>query len=182
MTVYKYSGGNKRKLSLAVAMIGNPPIVFLDEPSTGTFFILFFIFLHILSSIVFYFSFLSYILLMLQSFRYGSSSQKIHVERDHSSRSQQIRGCDYPQVSTFPLSPLLQPLPSFFSLCFLSSLLTSLIVWRNATHWQHALESWARESWCVSEPRSTWRTALPLGTPPGQGQATVSRPAQGIHL
>jgi len=30
-----YSGGNKRKLSLAVAMIGNPPIVFLDEPSTG---------------------------------------------------------------------------------------------------------------------------------------------------
>jgi ATP-binding cassette subfamily A (ABC1) protein 3 len=31
-----YSGGNKRKLSLAVAMIGNPPIVFLDEPSTST--------------------------------------------------------------------------------------------------------------------------------------------------
>merc|ERR1712217_1006506 len=30
-----YSGGNKRKLSVAVAMIGNPPIVFLDEPSTG---------------------------------------------------------------------------------------------------------------------------------------------------
>lgn len=30
-----YSGGNKRKMSLAVAMIGNPPIVFLDEPSTG---------------------------------------------------------------------------------------------------------------------------------------------------
>jgi len=30
-----YSGGNRRKLSLAVAMIGNPPIVFLDEPSTG---------------------------------------------------------------------------------------------------------------------------------------------------
>eukprot|EP00742_Colponemidia_sp_Colp-10_P004062 GILJ01004335.1.p1 GENE.GILJ01004335.1~~GILJ01004335.1.p1 ORF type:complete len:1795 (+),score=302.12 GILJ01004335.1:677-5386(+) len=30
-----YSGGNKRKLSVAVAMIGNPPVVFLDEPSTG---------------------------------------------------------------------------------------------------------------------------------------------------
>jgi len=31
----KYSGGNKRKLSVAIALIGNPPIVFLDEPSTG---------------------------------------------------------------------------------------------------------------------------------------------------
>jgi len=30
-----YSGGNKRKLSAAIAMIGNPPVVFLDEPSTG---------------------------------------------------------------------------------------------------------------------------------------------------
>lgn len=30
-----YSGGNKRKLSVAIAMIGNPKIVFLDEPSTG---------------------------------------------------------------------------------------------------------------------------------------------------
>ncbi|CAG7726830.1 unnamed protein product, partial [Allacma fusca] len=30
-----YSGGNKRKLSTAVALIGNPPIVFLDEPTTG---------------------------------------------------------------------------------------------------------------------------------------------------
>ena len=29
------SGGNKRKLSVAMAMIGNPPLVFLDEPSTG---------------------------------------------------------------------------------------------------------------------------------------------------
>lgn len=29
------SGGNKRKMSVAMAMIGNPPIVFLDEPSTG---------------------------------------------------------------------------------------------------------------------------------------------------
>ena len=29
------SGGNKRKLSVAIAMIGNPPSVFLDEPSTG---------------------------------------------------------------------------------------------------------------------------------------------------
>merc|ERR1711871_1110969 len=30
-----YSGGNKRKLSLAIALIGNPKLVFLDEPSTG---------------------------------------------------------------------------------------------------------------------------------------------------
>lgn len=29
------SGGNKRKLSVALAMIGNPSIIFLDEPSTG---------------------------------------------------------------------------------------------------------------------------------------------------
>merc|ERR1711871_568275 len=31
----QYSGGNKRKLSVAIAMIGEPSIVFLDEPSTG---------------------------------------------------------------------------------------------------------------------------------------------------
>jgi ABC-type lipopolysaccharide export system ATPase subunit len=30
-----YSGGNKRKLSVACAMLGAPEIVFLDEPSTG---------------------------------------------------------------------------------------------------------------------------------------------------
>ncbi|EGR27275.1 hypothetical protein IMG5_199550 [Ichthyophthirius multifiliis] len=30
-----FSGGNKRKLSVAIAMIGNPSIIFLDEPSTG---------------------------------------------------------------------------------------------------------------------------------------------------
>jgi ABC-type multidrug transport system ATPase subunit len=30
-----YSGGNKRKLSVGIALIGNPQIVFLDEPSTG---------------------------------------------------------------------------------------------------------------------------------------------------
>lgn len=29
------SGGNKRKLSVAIAMIGDPSIIFLDEPSTG---------------------------------------------------------------------------------------------------------------------------------------------------
>ena len=29
------SGGNKRKLSVAIAMIGDPSILFLDEPSTG---------------------------------------------------------------------------------------------------------------------------------------------------
>lgn len=31
----KYSGGNKRKLSTAMALIGDPPVVFLDEPTTG---------------------------------------------------------------------------------------------------------------------------------------------------
>ena len=30
-----YSGGNKRKLSFAIALLGNPTVVFLDEPSTG---------------------------------------------------------------------------------------------------------------------------------------------------
>lgn len=29
------SGGNKRKLSVGIAMIGNPPVVLLDEPSSG---------------------------------------------------------------------------------------------------------------------------------------------------
>lgn len=29
------SGGNKRKLSVSMAMVGNPPLIFLDEPSTG---------------------------------------------------------------------------------------------------------------------------------------------------
>lgn len=29
------SGGNKRKLSVAVCVIGNPPIILLDEPSAG---------------------------------------------------------------------------------------------------------------------------------------------------
>lgn len=30
-----YSGGNKRKLSTAIALIGNPSVVYLDEPTTG---------------------------------------------------------------------------------------------------------------------------------------------------
>merc|ERR1719446_54668 len=30
-----YSGGNKRKLSLAIALVGSPAVVFLDEPSSG---------------------------------------------------------------------------------------------------------------------------------------------------
>ena len=32
---YCCSGGNKRKLCTAIALIGNPPIVLLDEPTTG---------------------------------------------------------------------------------------------------------------------------------------------------
>ena len=30
-----YSGGNKRKLSIGMALVGDPPIIFFDEPSTG---------------------------------------------------------------------------------------------------------------------------------------------------
>ena len=30
-----YSGGNKRKLSLAIALVGDPAVCFLDEPSSG---------------------------------------------------------------------------------------------------------------------------------------------------
>lgn len=30
-----HSGGNKRKLSTGIALIGGPPVIFLDEPSTG---------------------------------------------------------------------------------------------------------------------------------------------------
>lgn len=33
--VSEYSGGNKRKLSTAVALLGNPSVVYLDEPTTG---------------------------------------------------------------------------------------------------------------------------------------------------
>ncbi|XP_006153330.1 ATP-binding cassette sub-family A member 3-like [Tupaia chinensis] len=33
--IYTYSGGNKRKLSTAIALMGKPSVVFLDEPSTG---------------------------------------------------------------------------------------------------------------------------------------------------
>lgn len=49
---FALSGGNKRKLSVAIAMIGNPPIVILDEPSTGNYiyFIPCFVSLHFLFS------------------------------------------------------------------------------------------------------------------------------------
>jgi len=30
-----YSGGNKRKLSTAIAIVGSPDIIFLDEPTSG---------------------------------------------------------------------------------------------------------------------------------------------------
>lgn len=34
-TAGTYSGGNRRKLSVGIALVGNPPVVLLDEPSTG---------------------------------------------------------------------------------------------------------------------------------------------------
>lgn len=33
--VSQMSGGNKRKLSTAIALVGNPKVIFLDEPTTG---------------------------------------------------------------------------------------------------------------------------------------------------
>ncbi|XP_008589359.1 PREDICTED: ATP-binding cassette sub-family A member 3-like [Galeopterus variegatus] len=33
--IYTYSGGNKRKLRPAIAIMGKPSVIFLDEPSTG---------------------------------------------------------------------------------------------------------------------------------------------------
>uniref|UniRef100_A0AAR5Q094 ABC transporter domain-containing protein n=2 Tax=Dendroctonus ponderosae TaxID=77166 RepID=A0AAR5Q094_DENPD len=33
--VKELSGGNKRKLSTSIALIGDPPVVYLDEPTTG---------------------------------------------------------------------------------------------------------------------------------------------------
>lgn len=30
-----FSGGNKRKLNAAISMVGDPPVLLLDEPTSG---------------------------------------------------------------------------------------------------------------------------------------------------
>ena len=34
--ISRLSGGMKRRVSLAISLLGNPAVVFLDEPTTGT--------------------------------------------------------------------------------------------------------------------------------------------------
>lgn len=41
--VQEYSGGNKRKLSTAVSLIGEPQVIYLDEPTTGKRYIQFYV-------------------------------------------------------------------------------------------------------------------------------------------
>jgi ABC-type dipeptide/oligopeptide/nickel transport system ATPase subunit len=90
-----YSGGNKRKLSVAIAMIGEPSIVFLDEPSTGMDPIYIYIYMYkyiyiyiciyiFIYTCIYLFTYV-YINLHMLSYiciyicRYGPCSQEVHV-------------------------------------------------------------------------------------------------------
>ena len=85
-----YSGGNKRKLSVAIAMIGNPPVVFLDEPSTG---------MEGLQQLL-----IAFHLYIFQTHthtkwlhRHGSSIEKAHVEFYFENHEWSMRGVDHTQ-------------------------------------------------------------------------------------
>ncbi len=84
-----YSGGNKRKLSLAVALIGDPKVLLLDEVSMAMYVVIWTIsltrmcYVHTLSLFCSPEFFLSHVL--LAQHRYGSGGKTTYVECDSAS-------------------------------------------------------------------------------------------------